>query len=394
MVGFILHNLDLIEKNLKSFLFFLSILYIVSIRYIYSWTIEMIKDSTKKFFKKIDKNGYDLIGASTQFFINRKKDILDLDCFDFTNCLSICKSNKQDQKNQLFSGNKLECIIEKTQKKSVVSTKFNMIYCAIGSYTKEKKTNEYIKEDVEINGRILTKTSTKHKLIEYSVLIDKPFLLGEVEVTQELYEFVINKNPSKNQDKKNPIATSKHPIENITWYNALEFCNELSRLHGFNPYYKINDRKHNMDVFVEKLGGNGYRLPDEKEWEYAFQAGTKNHFAGTNSQSSLHKYAWYKSNSKIDPSDKKGQTHPVATKKPNEWGFYDMMGNVAEMCYDPTSSTPLHRATRGGDCEDSLVLSKDLHIPTLLSRDSWFTGAVGVDVASERIGFRIARSFF
>ena len=123
------------------------------------------------------------------------------------------------------------------------------------------------------------------------------FYMGVTEVTQEQYEAVMGKNPSKFKGPKNPV-------NQVSWNDAAEFCKKLSA----------------------KTRGI-VRLPTEAEWEYACRAGTKTRFYFGDSEKQLGDYAWYKEN-----SDKK--VHPVAQKEPNAWGLYDMHGNAWEWCSD------------------------------------------------------------
>jgi formylglycine-generating enzyme required for sulfatase activity len=124
------------------------------------------------------------------------------------------------------------------------------------------------------------------------------FYLGKYPVTQEQYQVIMGNNPSK--FKYNP----KNPVENVSWDDAQAFCQKLS----------------------EKIGKK-YRLPSEAEWEYACRAGTQTRYYFGDNADLLGEYAWYggHSNSKTDP---------VGEKKPNNWGLYDMHGNVYEWCED------------------------------------------------------------
>jgi sulfatase modifying factor 1 len=179
------------------------------------------------------------------------------------------------------------------------------------------------------------------------IAIERPFLLGETEVTHELFKAVMGYNPSNFQGQGYPNSNQR-PVEQVTWYDALMFCNKLSLKLGKRPYYIILNEKYEKNKpnigsanVTTNPNSNGFRLPYEKEWEYAAKAGTNNKYAGTNDVNQVGKVAWFDKNSE-------NQTHPVKGKQPNEWGFYDMSGNVEEWCYDLYSYTSVDRVYRGG----------------------------------------------
>ena len=156
----------------------------------------------------------------------------------------------------------------------------------------------------------------------------QPFLLAKYAVTMELYDAITN-STLNNFDKNHK------PVVNISWNDAISFCNVLSKKAGLKEYYSISD---GGQIVKCNLGSNGYRLPSEAEWQYACKASTNGYTYGK-----LHDIAWYNENSN-------GEIHDVGQKEPNAWGLYDMLGNVWEWCYDLYDETVYgsYRIFRGG----------------------------------------------
>jgi len=149
----------------------------------------------------------------------------------------------------------------------------------------------------------------------HEVTLTRGFAMGVHPVTQGLYKAVTGKNPSK-------FRGGDRPVETVSWYDAVRFCNALSERCGLQPTYQIGPGK-KPKVSCD-FAARGFRLPTEAEWEYAARAGQDFKYAGSNN---LDEVAWYKDNSG-------NETHPVGQKRPNAWGLYDMTGNVREWVWD------------------------------------------------------------
>jgi len=147
-----------------------------------------------------------------------------------------------------------------------------------------------------------------------SYIWTKDLYVHTTPITQEIYTEVLGKNPSVFQ------GDEMRPVENISWEEAIDFCNAYSEECQLAPVY-FRTKKGVVKWDRKKVG---YRLPTLVEWKYLARAGESTKFSGS---SSLNKVGWYFDNSG-------GATASVAQKSPNAFGLYDMSGNVAEWCWD------------------------------------------------------------
>jgi sulfatase modifying factor 1 len=190
--------------------------------------------------------------------------------------------------------------------------------------------------------------NTNSSYFEKEIVVSN-FYIGKYEVSQKEWAEIMGSNPSK-------FNGNNLPVENVNWYDCIEYCNKRSVKEGLKQYYNINknikDPNNNNDLDTQKWTvtinkkANGYRLPTIIEWEYASGGGQKNInnyiYSGSNE---LEKVGWFWINSGNKElknrewnwdliQNNNCKTKPIGIKIPNELGLYDMSGNVKEWCWE------------------------------------------------------------
>ncbi|MCL2720593.1 MAG: SUMF1/EgtB/PvdO family nonheme iron enzyme [Treponema sp.] len=154
------------------------------------------------------------------------------------------------------------------------------------------------------------------------------FYIGRYPVTQREYQDIIGTNPSY-------FKGDNLPVEQVSWFDAIEYCNRRSQKEGLTPVYSISGSGNNRSVTWNHVA-NGYRLPTSAEWEYACRAGTNTPFNTGNNITT----------SQANFNNSVGRTTPVGSYAPNAWGLYDMHGNIYEWNWDFLDDG--YRINRGG----------------------------------------------
>jgi hypothetical protein len=189
----------------------------------------------------------------------------------------------------------------------------------------------------------------------------------------------------KHKVDHNVVTSDDSPVNQVTWYQAVEYCNWLSEKEGI-PKEQWCYQPDTLDLVPAYCSRTGYRLPTEYEWEFACKAGSKTAWSfGEANKELLGNYAWFRGNADVDGVDK---CFPVGLKKPNDWGLFDMHGNLNEWCQE--SIDPPKNKAFPGDVE--CVCRGGSFAVALADTSSHARSDIGRKVHAVTIGFRVVRS--
>ena len=213
-----------------------------------------------------------------------------------------------------------------------------------GLYQEAIERLDFLLSDMEVHiGKMEEKMINWHKAgdnwanrleMEFVNIPDRPYYMGVYTVTQSQWKEVMGNAPWKGKDYVR--EGDKYPASYISWNDCMEFVDRLN----------------------EREGVKAYRLPTEDEWEHASRAGSTAKYCFGDNTNKLNEYGWYDKN-----ADDIGEeyAHEVGLKLPNEWGLYDMHGNVWEWCSDWYDHLRIQRVIRGGSWDNTAESSESSH---------------------------------
>ena len=264
--------------------------------------------------------------------------------------------------------------IEKNISENNTELNDNMVLIKGGTFTMGSPESEYERENDEV---------------QHEVTVGD-FYMSSTEVSQKEYQAIMGNNPSEN-------AGENLPVENVTWYDAVNYCNALSRANGLDKVYTVDG-----DTVTWNKGASGYRLPTEAEWEYAVRANTETPFNFGdyvhNSDANCYNAYGYNNDASgnwVNGSDSYlRETVEVTRYNTNNFGLYNMHGNVAEWVWDwyGAYDTEVTDNPTGKDSGNAKVIRGGGWNDHPKHIRSAYRGAHPVDVPLYSVGFRVVRS--
>jgi len=263
-------------------------------------------------------------------------------------------------------------------------------------------------------GSPLTERGRAEGEIQHRVRIPRVYAIATTEVTNEQFARFLAAVPEYGARWRAATAarfgnpprftnfsrTPDSPQVGVSWYDAARYCNWLSEVAGLPRnqwvYPDEIDSTKGLELPADYLHRTGYRLPTEAEWEYAARAGTKTAWHFGDDVALLPRYAWYDANAHRE------RTYPVAQLLPNQWGLYDMLGNVWEWTFDRRQKYPSDQVVTE-DVEDSMLRVSNDVARTRRGGSfayEWFTTRSAhrgdttyfPNQTRDNVGFRIART--
>jgi formylglycine-generating enzyme required for sulfatase activity len=261
-----------------------------------------------------------------------------------------------------------------------------IIFAACGGSDSPAPTNPFVLETIIINvdsfqmGNTGAYSSNDDDKPLHKVILTKSLIMSKYEITLGEWKKTMGVGHSS-------FRSDSFPIDNASWKDAILFCNQLSQNQALSKCYEFKG-----NVVVCNWNANGWRLPTEAEWEYACKAGTATDFYNGNLtvnecspiDPNLNEIGWYCSNSSSG-------SHLTGFKQPNSFGLYDMLGNVAEWCWDywgPYSKLSV-TDPKGLDSGTAHVLRGGAWYSDPTKCRSSFRDSSSANIAS--FGFRICR---